>query len=802
MPSSIEIRAALRPELLAPAGGAEAMRAAVKNGADAIYFGLSKFSARARVENFSAESLSETMDFLRDHNVRGYIALNTLLFRDELSEAARYVEAAAEAGADAVIVQDLGVARLIRRMAPSLPIHASTQMALAETRDIFQARKLGISRVILARELPIERIRRVIAVGGLPVEVFVHGALCVARSGLCLASLAIGGRSANRGQCAQPCRLPYDLIVDGEPRDLAGRRRLLSPHDLCGVARIPDLLRAGVAAFKIEGRMKNAEYAAAVTRLYRRAIDDALAGAWRGPDPQAMALVEECFSRGTGPGYLDGIDRAGLVDGRTEGGRGVRLGVVTGTTRCGILLKADRADRLPRPGDGLVIVPPADEEAGQGGRVYAVRTASRTGEVEVEFGGGEVCLREVTPGAVARRTDDPTLRRRIESGVERRGAFHRTRLDVRVTGGAGGAVKVAATASDGGTAEVLWAGPAPRAITRPADEALLRDGLARLGDTPYELGVVSANLSDPFLLPKSVLNDLRRRLVESLRAQRQERARHAVAESGALARLRADARPAGRSNDAPRLYALVRQAEQLAAILDAEGRPDMVYCELDGASARRAALRAARGAGLRAAAVTPRVTPPDGDSTLAALLDGEPDALLVRSLGTMAVFRERAPELPLIADASLNAVNDLAVQALRELGAARVTVAFDATPSQTLDLAAAAGAQDLETVVHAHLPMMLMEHCPAATFLAGPGKPCGRLCRAHTLALRDRKGLDHPLRADADCRTTVFFGRPLSSNARPYRAAGIRHFRIEFLDESRDGVRALLRRVRAALSSV
>ena len=251
-----------RPELLAPAGDWEAMRAAVANGADAVYFGLSNFNARHRAANFSLEELPQVIEYLHRHNVRGYVAFNTLVFSDELAEAGRCLAAIVDARADAVIVQDLGLVRLIRRLAPDLPIHASTQMTLTEPQGIEFVRRLGINRVILARELSLDDIRRITARTDMPLEVFVHGALCIAYSGQCLTSEALGGRSANRGQCAQACRLPYELVVDGQPRDLGDQAYLLSPQDLAAYDLIEPLVKLGVQCFKIEGRLKSPQYVA------------------------------------------------------------------------------------------------------------------------------------------------------------------------------------------------------------------------------------------------------------------------------------------------------------------------------------------------------------------------------------------------------------------------------------------------------------------------------------------------------------------------------------------------------------
>ncbi len=267
-----------RPELLAPAGDWESLRAAVANGADAVYFGLSNYNARHRATNFTIEELPQVMAYLHEHNVRGYVTFNTLIYSDELPEAVKFTGAIAAAGVDAVIVQDLGLAALIHRLAPTLPMHGSTQMTLTELRGIEFVRSLGVRRVILARELSLEEIRRLTSDSPVPLEVFVHGALCVAYSGQCLTSESLGGRSANRGQCAQACRLPYQLIVDGEARDLGEQAYLLSPQDLAAYDLIGPLLSAGVRSFKIEGRLKSAHYVAATTQSYRAALDAAVQG--------------------------------------------------------------------------------------------------------------------------------------------------------------------------------------------------------------------------------------------------------------------------------------------------------------------------------------------------------------------------------------------------------------------------------------------------------------------------------------------------------------------------------------------
>src|SRR6202030_1950437 len=291
-----------RPELLSPAGDWQCLRAAVANGANAIYFGLERFNARLRADNFRTEELPEIMGYLRRYGMRGFVTFNTLIFTNELREAEQILIQLADAAVDAIIVQDPGLARLARAVAPELELHASTQMTITSPEGLELARELGITRAVLARELSLRELKR-FPTDEFPLEVFVHGALCVAYSGQCLTSESLGQRSANRGECAQACRLPYQLLVDGRQKDVGDKRFLLSPQDLAGIEEIPELIRLGVACFKIEGRLKSAEYVAAVTRVYRDAIDRAMAAigseTQEGETPEDdLYCLEMTFSRG------------------------------------------------------------------------------------------------------------------------------------------------------------------------------------------------------------------------------------------------------------------------------------------------------------------------------------------------------------------------------------------------------------------------------------------------------------------------------------------------------------------------
>src|SRR5277367_1763078 len=283
-----------KPEVMSPAGHWPQLNAAIEAGADACYFGLKHFSARAKV-GFELNELPEAMRTLHRRGVRGYLTFNTLVFEHELAEAARLIGLIAEAGVDAIIVQDIGVLKLARQIAPDLERHASTQTSITSAEGVEFALAQGARRVTLARELSLEEVAAIYAKTKADLEIFVHGALCVAYSGQCFSSEAWGGRSANRGQCAQACRLPYDLIVDEEQKPLGDARYLLSPGDLYALRQIPEIVQIGISALKIEGRYKDAEYVALTTRAYRQAVDEAWGGNARPVESATELQLEQVY---------------------------------------------------------------------------------------------------------------------------------------------------------------------------------------------------------------------------------------------------------------------------------------------------------------------------------------------------------------------------------------------------------------------------------------------------------------------------------------------------------------------------
>jgi len=792
-----------RPELLAPAGDWESLRAAAANGADAVYFGLSNFNARARASNFAVEELPTVMEFLHARNVRGFVTLNILIFPDELAEMVRFVKSIAAAGVDAVIVQDLGVVSLIKRIAPTLTVHGSTQMTLTEPRGIEFVRKLGVERVVLARELSLDDIRKVTAGTTMPLEVFVHGALCVAYSGQCLTSEALGGRSANRGQCAQACRLPYDMIVDGKKRDLGDKAYLLSPLDLAAYQQIESLVQAGVISFKIEGRLKGGPYVAATTQTYRKAIDAAVGQRELDISRHEELDLAQTFSRGLTTGFLKGVNHQTLVRGRFPKSRGVKLGFVTGVTpHC---VRVRLVERLPwneviKAGDGVLfdLGTPAEKEPG--GRVWKVvgpQANAIGGVVELAFETNAFDLRSIPIGCDVWKTDDPALRKRLEQSYSQDRTTRRVTIDATLAGSIGGELTLTLIDADR-RATATWPGPLVAAIKRPSTEADIRDALARLGDTPFELGLLSLDLPANAMVPKSVLNDLRRQASAELDQLRRTSRRHAIAEPDALKVMRQEA-PAFTpvaEHPAPSLSVLVRNLDQLEAVL--EWRPASVYCDFEDLRRYKDAVPLAKAAGIPIGLATLRIWKPGEEGFQTPLVRAEPDAVLVRNLASLLYFKEMLPNATLIGDFSLNVANELTASLLIREGLQRLVPSYDLNWDQFASLVKRADPAWFEPVIHQHMPMFHTEQCTFAAFLSTgtDHTNCGRPCDRHRVELRDRTGALFPLLADTGCRNTVYNSVPQS--AAEYvgrmRSFGVSRFRVDLLRESPGEVGKLLDR--------
>ncbi|XEC95428.1 DUF3656 domain-containing protein [Paenibacillus tarimensis] len=799
-------------ELLAPAGDWDCMRAAVANGADAVFFGVEKFNARARANNFHTTELPEIMAFLHSYGVKGFLTFNILVFEDELNDAKKLIEACIDAGVDAVIVQDLGLVKLIRELSPDFPIHGSTQMTITSPEAVEFTKPFDIERVVLGRENNLKQIRTIGQQAKLPMEVFVHGALCVSYSGQCLTSEMWGGRSANRGECAQACRLPYELMVDGEQKPMGDVAYLLSPKDLAAVELVPELIEAGVTSFKIEGRLKSPEYVANVVGKYRKAIDNYFEGSRTTPSKEEMRELQQSFSRGFTHGFLKGTNNKQLVEGTFPKSRGVYLGRVERILRDAVVC---RLDAPLKRGDGIVFDAGDPTKKEEGGRVYDLRRqgikiegeAQEGTVLEIVPGRNDVDLKRVHVGDRVWKTSDPALDKKLRQTFETDKPYRVFPLRVKATGALGQPLRTWWTdVQKGTTVEVVSELELELAEKRPMDEPLLREQLGRLGGTLFQLEELDVSLGGDLILPIRELNRMRREAVERLAGERPKPPvyvkRHVDVYSDAD---EAGGDEAGRSrSEDARLTVLCRSLTQVKAALETE--VELIYADFEFIKQFPDAVEAARKAGKRIALATPRIHMPGENGYHNNILKLQPDAVLVRNTGALYYYmkaraeresKEESGAFPqLIGDFSLNIANHKAVNLFIDAGCMKVTPSYDLNVQQMVDLLRRSDTSKLEIVLHQHLPMFHTEHCVYCTFLSEGTDytNCGRPCEEQRVSLQDRIGMSHPVRVDEGCRNTVY--NAVEQSGAEYLAhfleLGVSSFRIEFLEETAENVKEVI----------
>ena len=668
-------------ELLSPAGGYDALVAAVQSGADAVYMGFGAFNARRSAKNFTDEDFASAVRYCHLRGVRVFLTLNTLVTDRELPQAAEALRNASRMGVDAVLVQDWGLLTLAQELVPDLPIHASTQMSLFTLGGANEAAALGMERVVLARELCRDDIAEICKGCGAEIEIFGHGALCMCYSGQCEMSAVLGQRSGNRGACAQPCRLPYGVNApcrNGYP---------LSLKDANLSACLQDMERIGVDCLKIEGRMKRPEYVAVVTGIYRRLLDER-----RQPTAAEGAALEQAFSR------------SGFTDGYWRGKKGKAM---FGT----------RPENAPEP----------KELFAEAREVYENGRENRKIPVILHL-------------------------------IVRRGE------PVRLGG---------SCAIHGGVTIALAQGDAPEeARNRAVTAEELRQRLSKTGGTVFTADSVEIELDEGLMVSASVINGLRREVLDELAARRED----------IPARRELPASPLPDAPEPPQEMAFtvsVSRARQVTAALLAE-KPAIVYVpaeELDGLEPT----------GLHGetelCAVLPRVFRTADEQPLRAMLERHPEvtSVAIGNLGHLPIVR--GLDRTLRGDFGLNVYNSRAVKFWRDRGLSSVTVSFELRWQQVRDLAKYA---DCEGIVYGRLPLMITENCVTKNNV-GCAHGAGSV-------LTDRTGAQFPVQCAYGCRCEIENGKVLVLADKPevFRC-GLRYGRLRFTTESPEACAAILR---------
>ena len=687
------------PELLSPAGSLDAARAAIANGADAIYLGAERFNARDDGAQLTLEELDQACRLAHSRGARVYLTLNTLIKPAELIDALGLLGECIDRGIDAVIVQDLGLVRLIRRVYPTLEIHGSTQMTVHDSAGAAVLEQLGVQRVVLARENTLDDIRTIrAAVPGLSLESFVHGALCISYSGQCYMSGMISERSANRGSCAQSCRKDYSL-TDSATGETLDTGFLISARDLAAHEHLEDLAEAGIRTIKVEGRKKKPEYVATVTRSYRAFLDQVAKGEHVQPLEHEGDLVQ-IFSRGFTGGMYGGRAGRDYVTRDQPDNRGVEIGVVTAWARGGLFVELSAPLET---GDGIALEPPRGEAGTVTGfTISSVRTLSASGGITRQV----VDARTPVPnGWRVLRTSHAALLARARASFASLAAparARKTRVDVRAFGSAGSPLKLLFTA-DGEQVEVRTEISLAPANKRALDQAQLREQLGRMGETPFALGAVDDRaLANGLFIPVSEINGLRQRAIEQLmirrdwaiQASRAERAasiESAVQADDAAQRLLPRAVIAG--EDAPPfvLAADVCRIEDAYAAADA-GATEIAFDPflrhpLPPVTRVAALVRAMTARGIAFRLRTPTIVRPEERRHLDKWLAlGTP--ILTGHLGLLAELAREGRDV--VGDYSLNCFNQHTADELFALGAMRLVLSVELTSDEIADVTRAA----------------------------------------------------------------------------------------------------------------
>lgn len=746
-------------ELLAPAGDWAALQAAFANGADAVYMGGQHFNARQYATNFSMEQIVKAVEYARLRGKKIYITFNTLIDNQEFPAALDYAYSLYLSGGDALIVQDLGLLNCLQELLPELPLHASTQMTVHNSEGARLLQEQGVARIVLAREMSLQEIKRMHQqVPGMELEVFVHGALCFCYSGQCLFSSLVGGRSGNRGRCAQPCRLPYQLLAGNngrkQPVDALGRY-LLSTADLCLVDYLAALKEAGVSSLKIEGRMKRPEYVAVVTSVYRQALDLLAANPEARIDEEQRKKLEQIFNRTLGTGYLLSGHKALNIN--RPNNRGVYVGRVVSCEHGYITIKL--SDKLAL-GDGLEIwvaqgkAPTAIVKA-----IYldgqSVARAGRGQQVTIPMPG------RARPGDRVFKTHDEALIAGAQASLHSQRDFKiPIKMTIRINEGR--PLQLVLEDNSGRRVEVEGRARAVPAQAQPLEEEVILEKLGRLGGTPFILDEYQLEYEGNLILPFSDLNDSRRRAVEQLLAliinrpvysqEHQERFQNRV-------KLLQGNKPRRARIAPPLLSVAVSSAESARQAIDAGA--DRVYIAIQGlrgyTATREEIAALGRWGRQRGAEVVPALPRIQKSTAMWPWTDLQPNqfpAVLVGNLGALHWAVQNG--INCHCDYSMNCFNQHTLDWLVNYRVKGVCLSPELNLRQLesfRDLSAA------ELLVHGDLIVTVSESCPIQA--ARGEEKCATACQKAGYWLRDEKGYEFPVATDEQCRFYVFNSRRL-----------------------------------------
>lgn len=795
-------------ELLAPAGSYEAFKAAVENGADAVYLGGKSFSARASAANFDLEELQKAVRYAHERQVKVYVTVNILIADQEFQELFDYLFTLHEIGVDAVILQDVGVAELIHIILPELETHASTQMTVNTSWGVQHLEALGFCRAVLARETSANEMKMIVDKTPLDIEVFVHGALCIGYSGQCLMSSFIGGRSGNRGTCAQPCRMTYQLVNEERENLLVQKKpgdHLLSPRDLNLAEELAELKQIGIRSLKVEGRMKRPEYVATVIRLYRQAIsriEDQMEGSPLLTKEEHQELLQ-VFNRDFTSGYFRDNLGAELMSYSRPNNRGTRLGRVARLDSGRLSLKLEAA---LHPGDGIEFWTGRGREGVTIGRIWKDETEVTEGlhgeTVQIEFFG------MAQPGDRVFKTNDALLMEKARVSFQEGREQRKSPLTMRLSGHVGEQLRMDVMERER-IVTVYSVGVAQVALKRPLTWDYAFQQFGRLGTTPFWLDKLELEVDEGIMLPVSELNEMRRLAVEELLlvAPRPKVDRHKYGQRIERWKQRQAEERAGLQtirNVNPQISVAVSDPETLQAAIRAGAKRVLIGGE-HWRSRRGFSLEEIRTSfescgklGIDCVWRLPRILNQTQSASLLSDLKkaagwAKKPKLMVSNLGELEIMRAVDTDWPFEVDYSVNIFNEASLAYFLRQGAKGVTLSPELHHEQLAHIAKWPG---VELLAFGDLEMMVSEYCPVGATLGGKkGQHCAGTCVQEPHFLRDRMRYDFPVETDQECRMHLFNVKILNlyEELAQIRRMGISTIRLQLTRQTPGQVQKIVR---------
>ena len=773
-------------ELLAPAGNWSAFLAAVENGADAVYLGGSQFSARQSADNFSNEEIARALDYAHLRGRKIYLAVNTLIRDDEFDLALQFIYQMYKLGIDAVIIQDIGLLNVVSQLLPDLKLHASTQMTIHNTDAIRLIKKMGVKRVVLAREMARGEILTLCQNhNDIEIEVFIHGAMCFSYSGQCLFSSIVGGRSGNRGRCAQPCRLSYELIDSSNQLYNTRGNYLLSPSDLSLIDNLTDLRDAGVHSLKIEGRMKRPEYVAIVTRVFREALDNLDEEVPIG----SKNKLQQIFNRELCTGYFNN-DRQNVLSPQRPDNRGVYVGKII-LQDSDLLTEIFLAENL-NEGDGIEIRSINDHNS-----AFIISAMFRNGiRVAQAKKGDRITIQlpnRVKSGDLVYKTSDRKLLNEAMNSIEHAKAL-KVWVDADVYMVENEPLKLVLKDEWNHRVTVFTESKTVLAESTPVDVTVLREKLGRMGNTHFKLRHLNVHGTSNLIIPYTDLNRVRRQglnmLMQSYHPDREIKEEDFQQDKG-----KCFSNLPGRAVQANTKLLSVKVNNVNDANVALKEGADRVYLDMSGIGNRHSINFQELGDLIKWAVdqekevipALPRIEKPSAPIDYRKIIEHTGvQKLLVQNLGAVQYCREN--NLGFWIDYNLNVFNSFSIDCFNRLGAEGVTISPELSWQQIKKLYSG----PIELLIHGDLIIMTSESCVFNNIsVEGCSEACHNYCQRENYYLRDSKGYRFPLATDTECRFYVFNSRTLSLlNDLPIIMSLADSFRLDFYQHNAHQIQA------------